>query len=182
MRRTMVLSLLALSTLLALTSLASAQVNVRAPFVRVDVGPGVAVRVPFVNLWIPRSYPYYPPPGSVLPPPTDQNPPASPVAPPVELAPPPKPIRQVDIPPPPQGTGPALTLEQFAKTFQPKPGAYDVEILNPQTNQPTRVRFTLPEGTPKNVQVRRDEIEFRYSLLRFVRIEFDKDGAKVISR
>jgi hypothetical protein len=32
------------------------------------------------------------------------------------------------------------------------------------------------------VNVRRDEIEFRYGVLRFVRIEFDKDGAQVISR
>jgi hypothetical protein len=75
-----------------------------------------------------------------------------------------------------------MTLDQFAKTFQAKGGSYDVDLINPVTNQPTKVRFTLPEGAPRNVHVRPNEIEFRYGVLRFVRIEFDKDGAQVVSR
>ena len=38
------------------------------------------------------------------------------------------------------------------------------------------------DGTPRRVMVRRNEIEFDYGLRRFVRIEFDQDGAQVISR
>ncbi|MFO0965013.1 MAG: hypothetical protein U0793_05410 [Gemmataceae bacterium] len=38
---------------------AQAQVWVRAPFVRVGVGPGVYVRAPFVNLYIPTGDRYY---------------------------------------------------------------------------------------------------------------------------
>jgi hypothetical protein len=44
------------------------------------------------------------------------------------------------------------------------------------------VRFSLPEGTPRRVVVRENEIEFRYGLRQFVRIQFDEDGALVTSR
>ena len=50
------------------------------------------------------------------------------------------------------------------------------------TNQPTTVRFCLPEGTPRRVIVKRDSIEFVYGLRQWVRIEFDRDGATVTSR
>ena len=187
MRRILMVSLLAVGSPLAVASEASAQVFVRAPFVRVEVGPGVAVRAPFVNLWVPSrtvyAYPppiYAPPAGYVFPP-QQGGQPNLPATPPIETGPLPKPIGEAN-PPPPTLTEKAPTLEQFVKSFQPKAGYYDVELLNPVTNQPTRVRFTLPEGTPKKVEVRQNEIEFRYGVFRFVRIEFDKDGAQVISR
>jgi hypothetical protein len=75
-----------------------------------------------------------------------------------------------------------LTIEQFAKSFQPKEGNYEVTLVNPVTNQPTTVRFTLPEGAPRRVNVSRNEIEFSYGLRRFVRIQFDRDGAEVVTR
>src|SRR5688500_396838 len=47
--------------LLAFAAVADAQVYVRAPFVRVGVGPGVYVRAPFVNLYVPSGPRYYDP-------------------------------------------------------------------------------------------------------------------------
>jgi len=157
---------------------AHAQVFVRAPFVRVQVGPGVWVRAPFVNFFIPSAAPVYPyPPRYVLPgAPAVDVPPQPGVVPNAPAAQDPK--LAIPAPPPQQ----PVSLDQFAKTFQAKPGSYEVDLINPVTNQPTKVRFSLPEGAPRNVFVRPNEIEFRYGLLRFVRIEFDKDGAQVVSR
>ena len=73
-------------------------------------------------------------------------------------------------------------LAEFAKSFQPKGGSYELMIQSPVTKEPTTVRFTLPEGTPKNVQVNGRSIEFQYGQRQFVRIEFDKEGALVTSR
>jgi len=97
-------------------------------------------------------------------------------------------------PPPPAGALPmprpllpgpeaasALTLEQFAGSFEPKPGNYEVTLRNPITGVPTLVRFTLPEGTPR-VLLRPREIEFDYGVGRFVRIHFDRGGATVSTR
>ena len=185
MKRSLAIIAFALGCWMAAESSAQAQVFVRAPFVRVQVGPGVGIRAPFVNLWLPSNPdPYYYPPGYVPPaPPAGAVPPAG-LGP--EVAPPPAlvaPKAGSDAPPPAAGQQvQALTLDQFAKTFQAKAGSYEVDLVNPVTNQPTRVRFALPEGTPKNVHVRPREIEFRYGVLRFVRIEFDRDGAQVVSR
>jgi hypothetical protein len=73
-------------------------------------------------------------------------------------------------------------METFAKQFQPRAGSYEVSMINPATGQPATVRFTLPEGMPKRVIVGRFHVEFFYGLRHFVRIEFDRDGAQVISR
>jgi hypothetical protein len=229
-------------TMLACTSAASAQVFVRAPFVRVQVGdPGVHVRAPFVNLNVPGNV-YYPPvygpvitqpPGYIelprstatlqlpAPPPntTYVNPPIINPAPqsnepaPLEILPTPRQANGPDLPPipqpkidpdllPPQPVNPpaqfqpappiqiqpapqqavqAMTIEDFARTFQPKAGQYEVTLINPLTREPNQVRFTLPDGTPR-VSVFRRDIEFRYPGRGFVRIEFDRDGAQVISR
>src|SRR6516164_4840067 len=69
-------------------STASAQVFVRAPFVRVQTGPGVWVRAPFVNLFVPPppAYYVYPPPGTFVPPPPTG---VAPTAPSPEVFPPP---------------------------------------------------------------------------------------------
>jgi hypothetical protein len=189
MRRHFFLAVLALGIGLGMASVAEAQVFVRAPFVRVQVGGGVYVRAPFVNLWFP------PPPAYVGPPPNAYVPAMpriveSPAPQPSEPQPQQQqqqqqqpPATPDNSPPQPSKGGPqAPTLEQFAQNFQPKAGNYDVTIINPVTNQPTQVRFSLPEGNPRRVHVRRNEIEFDYAIRHFVRIEFDRDGAMITSR
>jgi hypothetical protein len=94
---------------------------------------------------------------------------------------PPPPIKD-DAPPQPVQPVQATTLDDFAKTFKPKAGTYEVTMLNPVTKQPTPVRFILPEGTPRRVHLTRDSIEFVYGLRQWVRIEFDRDGVQVTAR
>src|SRR5437870_11700870 len=97
MKRILLLSTLALSAAALAASSASAQVFIRAPGVRVQVGPGVAVRAPFVSVWVPSSAPVYyytspsyvVPPGYATPPPTIQSPPPA-----IETGPAPKVIRE----------------------------------------------------------------------------------------
>jgi hypothetical protein len=99
-----------------------------------------------------------------------------------EPVPSPKLIPAPDAPPQPIQPIQVQSLEAFAKSFQAKPGSYEVPLLNPVTNQPAAVRFTLPDGTPRRVVVTRDSIEFIYSLRQWVRIEFERDGVRVTSR
>jgi hypothetical protein len=177
------MAVLAVLAGLGLASVAQAQLFVRAPFVRVRVdGPYWNVRAPFVNIGGPGYYynGYYGPPVYVVPPPRV----IVPAIPPAEFTPPPPtPAPNPDQEPPqPVQPNKVPTLEEFANSFKPKAGSYEVTLVNPVTKQPTPVRFTLPEGTPQRVQVRRHEIEFHYGLRHFVRIEFDRDGAQVISR
>ena len=183
---------------LVFTSDAAAQVYVRAPFVRVQVGgPGVYVRAPFVNLYVPPSPPvYFVAPRMIVAPPYFEGPMPAPLEngrQPRFPAPAPKPDAQKRMPPAdpdPDPEGPpvpatpqrSLTLEEFAKAFQPKAGSYEVTLLNPVTKQPTTVQFTLPEGTPRRVHVSRREIEFDYGPRRYVKIQFGQDGAEVLSR
>lgn len=206
MKRISIMSAATVTAILATAATASAQVFVRAPFVRVQVGgPGVYVRAPFVNLFVPGGPPpvYVVPESVVAPQPfvapapaqqaepiplPMQLPKGTPTAPqPKTPPPPPKPMpptEKLQDQAPPKATSPdrVLTIEQFAKSFQPKEGNYEVTLLNPVTNAPTTVRFTLPEGTPRRVNVLRNELEFSYGLRRFVRIQFDRDGAEVVAR
>jgi len=190
MRRTLILSAAVLAGWLGVVSASQAQVFVRAPFVRVGVGDGVSVRAPFVNLWIPPDGPtYYSPFGPRViymqpPPPPVVVQPMPPAAQPFPPAPQPLPKPPIvdDAPPQPVQPAQAMTLEAFSKSFKAKAGSYELTLLNPVTKQPTAVRFTLPEGTPKRVHVNRDSIEFVYSLRQWVRIEFDRDGVTVTTR
>jgi hypothetical protein len=181
MKRTFLLTTVAL---LSLAPAIQAQVYVRAPFVRVGVGNGVFVQAPYVNLYVPPTgpvvYPYGPP--IILAPPPGNGPFLPPQPQPIQPIQPVPPAKDDNAPPLPVQPIQAPTLEGFAKSFQAKAGSYDVTMINPVTGQPTVVRFTLPEGSPKRVIVRRYEIEFFYGLRHFVRIEFDRDGATVISR
>jgi hypothetical protein len=188
-------------------STAQAQVFVRAPFVRVQVGGGVYVRAPFVNLYLPGAPALVAPPGVMLPPlpfpqvvgsPAPQQPapqqfvPPQPTPqstePPQQQAPLPAPqkdpVPNSKMPPSPMKVSQteATTLEQFAKNFQPKAGNYDVNIVNPVNNKATNVKFTLPDGNPRRVHLRQNEIEFDYGIRHFVRIEFDNEGAMITSR
>lgn len=197
MKRALILGAAVVFGWLACVSVSEAQVFVRAPFVRVYAGDGVAVRAPFVNLYIPGDGPvvygprviYMPPPVVVVQPSAPVAQPATPGVvpplPPAQPAFPPAPQPAPDAknaPPQPLQAVQAPTLDAFSKTFQAKAGSYDVTLINPVTNQPTPVRFTLPEGTPRRVVVTRDSIEWIYALRQWVRIEFDRKGATVISR
>jgi hypothetical protein len=187
MKRTMTLSAVVFAWL-GVVAASEAQVFVRAPFVRVGVGDGVYVRAPFVNLYVPGDGPvYYAPFGPRViyvqqPPPTlvQPMPPAQQFFPP-QPQPVPKP-QPDNAPPQPLQPAQVPTHDSFAKSFQAKAGSYEVTILNPVSKQPTTVRFTLPEGTPRRVVTTRDSIEFIYSLRQWVRIEFDRDGVTVTSR
>jgi hypothetical protein len=189
MKRTLILSAAVLISWLGFVSASQAQVFVRAPFVRVWVGDGVGVRAPFVNLYVPHSGPVYGPiygPRVIyVPPPiVVQSQPAvvQPMPPATEPVPAPQPPPASNAPPQPIQPVQVLSLEAFAKSFQPKAGSYEVTLLNPVTNQPATVRFTLPEGTPRRVVVTRDSLEFIYSLRQWVRIEFERDSVRVTSR
>lgn len=169
MLRSSILALTAVLGLLAGASFARADVSVRVPFVNVEVGgPGVYVRAPFVRIFVPSNRPvYYVPPhqpaiiGEPLPAPRE--------------------LREEVAPKDPQPAQ-AMSLVDFARTFQATAGSHEVTLINPVTKEPTAVRFTLPEGTPRRVRVGQNDIEFNYGVRRFVRVEFDNDGAQVITR
>jgi hypothetical protein len=189
MKRTLILTGLILAGWLGLDSVSQAQVFIRAPLVRVWVGDGVGVRAPFVNVYVPPSGPVYGPRVIYMPAPVvvqgqpavvQPAPPASDTVP----VPAPKPLPPSPSNAPPQPIQPVQvqSIDAFAKSFQPKAGSYEVTLLNPVTNQPTTVRFTLPEGTPRRVIITRDSLEFIYGLRQWVRIEFERDGVRVTSR
>lgn len=125
------------------------------------------------------------PSASTTPPPPEVHyyvpPPATPAE--VETPPPPreKALPKSVAPPVPDASG-AVRVEDFVKTFKPRAGSYELDLVNPVTGRPTNVRFALPEGTPRSVDHRDNVIEFRYGPSQFVRIEFDKEGALVTSR
>jgi hypothetical protein len=175
---------LALTAVLLGADLASAQVRVRAPFVRVEINGGVHVRAPFVNLYVPGGPPVYVMPPAATPPAAVFVPPApAPIddSPAPDKTKPLPPVAERDAPPPAVKTQ-HLSVEDFVKSFKPKAGNYEVELVNPVTGQPTPVRFTLPEGEPRRIHVSRREIEFDYGPRRYVKIQFDSDGALVIWR
>src|SRR4051812_34764471 len=159
---------------------APAQVVVRVPFVRVESGGpygGTYVRAPFVRIFSPGPPPvYYGTPPIVVPPYGPMLGPGVQISPPTLSASPPQPglpapstqePPQADPPPPrpsPENLGPAenfppapsksasvLSFDQFVKSFQPKAGSYEITVLNPLTQQPATVRFSLPPGTPERV-------------------------------
>jgi hypothetical protein len=70
------------------------------------------------------------------------------------------------VPPPP----PAISLEDFARSFVPMPGNYEVVLLHPTKCCPVKVCFTLPPGCPK-VHVTKRQIDFDYGK-HSVRIRF----------
>ncbi len=83
---------------------------------------------------------------------------------------------------PPAGAGVAPTVEEFARSFQAKPGVHDVTIRNPATGEPNKVHFVLPDDTVRRVVFDHTSIEFDYGLLRFVRIDFETKGPVVSAR
>jgi len=188
MIRTSVTSVVAVLGIVLAAMPVGAQVYVRVPFVQVETGNGVYVRAPFVRVWVPRSY-VVPPPATIQVVPAQPAPPIFVPNPPTVIVPqqpvPPQPLVE------PTNIAPAApqplqtrypTVQEFANSFQPRAGQYNVTIVNPLTGQPVAVQFSLPEGSPRRVIVDNDEIEFRYSLRQFVRIEFTRNGVVVTNR
>jgi hypothetical protein len=70
---------------------------------------------------------------------------------------------------------PALTVEQFAASFVPAEGEYEVTLIHPHTCQPVTICFSLPCGCPRKTKVNRHEIEWDYGKEE-VEIRFKKDG------
>jgi hypothetical protein len=160
-----------------------ADVFVRLPLVGVYVGPpGTFVRVPFVRVEVPNGVPAVPVQQIPLPPPPVPVPPAPVVVqpPPVVVQPPP--VVVPPTPPPAVAVRP-LTLNEFAASFKPAPGTYTTVLLNPITNNPVKVMFSLPPGNPR-IRVFPRRLEFDYGSRRqSVEIRFDrKDRVHVQSR
>jgi hypothetical protein len=131
---------------------ARAQVAVQTPWTSVLVNPPAQPRILVQSPWFSvgvgqRPVQTLP---AVPPPPADQVY--------VPGAPPPVPI------PIPVATAAARvpTLNEFAATFQPRPGHFVVDVEHPVTGRPVRVSFTLPEGSLKRVVVHRRELDFEY--------------------
>ncbi len=53
------------------------------------------------------------------------------------------------------------SLEEFAATFRPAPGTYEVTILHSRTCCPVTICFTLPPGCPK-VCLHKHQLDFEY--------------------
>jgi hypothetical protein len=166
--------LLAVGVGLSVVGPAAADVNVNAPFVHVQVGGGVHIRAPFVNLYLPSA-----PRRMMVPAETVGNTRIVPevvvpegVTPPVVVLP-----DERSAPPVPQVLpARAPTLTEFAAGFAARPGNYEVWLQHPVTCCPVKVCFTL-KGCPRRVVVHRQEIVFRYGLCDTVRLEFCTNGS-----
>jgi hypothetical protein len=171
-------SLVALTSLLLWVSSAPAQVYVRAPFVSVWVGPpgspgGVYVRAPFVSVHVDRR-----PPMVVMPaqPPAQAPVPANPDD--GTLLPPPRLLTPGTAPQ--DGSVRVPSVEEFAASFRPVPGSYEVAMIHPLTGTPVTVQFTLPPGRTPKISVHRRELEFDYGE-RDVSIRFQRGGKVKVS-
>jgi hypothetical protein len=178
MRNALRFWLLALAALAGAAAPARADVDIHVPFVAVHVGGGVFVRAPFVRVQAPRPVVIVPGPGPTVAPPTDVLPPPARFGDPIPV-PLPKPGQtDYSVPVPlPSGVAPRLlTHREFAETFRPAPGNYDVTLLHPVTNKPVQVTFTLPEGEARKVRSFPRQINFDYGGRRDVSIRFLADG------
>lgn len=140
-----------LSCLLLATVPANAQTFIKAPFVRVyDGGPNgpVFVKAPFVTVDVPPSpagiylVPAYVPP----PPPVYVFPPQPPTV--VVPAPPPPPVIVTPAPVVVVPKKALLNHHEFARTFVPAAGKYDVTLIHPGNHAAVPVTFVLPPGHP----------------------------------
>jgi hypothetical protein len=95
------------------------------------------------------------------------------------------PAQSFDLLPPPTpmpALAPApvrpVTIGEFAATFRPAPGNYEVVFVHPVTCCPVKVCFTLPCGCPK-VKISKRMIVFDYGRHHVVRIRFKLLGGGV---
>ena len=101
------------------------------------------------------------PPSSALP-----APPAAPT-----LVPPPASVPAVPVR--------YLTHREFAATFQPLPGNYEVMMIHPFTRRPVKVCFSLPPGRICEVDADRSELRFDYGKWE-LEVHFKRDGRVVL--
>jgi hypothetical protein len=113
-------------------------------------------------------------PGGVAVVPAPVPPPPHPPAPipvvPLPAAPLPAPTQVVPVPRP--AIAAPVLPQEFAKSFQPVPGAYDIAFVHPRSHQPVTVSFVLPPGNPRVYYVPtslvfdygRHEIEIRFQI------------------
>lgn len=148
---------LSIAALVASAGTAEACIEIRVPFVSVRVGCGVDVCAPFARVSVGR--PALGPPPPVLA--------AQPAGEPEKLHAP----RPADGSPVIQ----AIRHGDFARSFKPAAGTYEVDFVHPYTCCPVRVCFTLPHGCPKRVSCDRNELKFDYGRCE-VEIEFKRDG------
>ena len=69
------------------------------------------------------------------------------------------------VPAPPPAIVPVrpLTVNEFAASFQPLPGRYEVLLIHPKTGCPVKVCFTLKPGCIRKVRATSHKIEFVYA-------------------
>jgi hypothetical protein len=149
-------------------------VSIQTPWVGVDVGPVVRVQTPWFGVAVART-PRMPAQPAVYQPrevvPEVVLPPG--VRPPEVVLP-----RQDLTPLPPQQPQlvRAPTLREFADSFTPRPGNYEVVVTHPCTGCPVKVCFTL-KGCPKRLRVNSDEIVFIYGLCDRTHVKFCRNGS-----
>ncbi len=71
----------------------------------------------------------------------------------------------------------ALTVPEFARSFQAVPGQarYEVVLVHPCTGRPVKVCFSLP-GCTRRVKCGKCSVVFRYGLCKTVVLSFERDG------
>jgi hypothetical protein len=112
-----------------------------------------------------QDYGSYGPPPTVAPPAVSLAPglPAGPQVVPVLPAPALLPVRP-------------LTVSEFAASFRPLPGRYEVLLIHPKTGCPVKVCFTLKPGCIRTVRVNSHKIDFVYARQCDVVIRFLHSG------
>jgi hypothetical protein len=167
MRPFIVAGLLAVASVTAFAGSTRAGFFLRAPFVTVHIDRGVYVGAGPVQVQVPGRAATVPSelPGVVV------SEPAPAV--PVDQLPAPTPL--------PSPAVKAMTVEQFAESFKPQGGKYEVLLIHPKSGCPVKVCFALPPGCPTKVRWTKHVLEFDYGR-ESVRIRFYHNGdVKVIS-
>lgn len=169
---------------LALATPVRAQVVIQNRFVNIRVGGGQGTYVqvgnpaaPIVTVnapAAPRPMPTLEGPDGV---PLQIGPPAKPVPLPDRDTPaPPQPKDELPRPKPDGGTIRAMTPHEFACTFKPECGSYEVVLIHPCTGCPVRVCFTL-RPCCRGVIDHGNRLEFDYGcFLKDTVIRFNRNG------
>jgi hypothetical protein len=164
MRKFIVASLVAGAVLAGFAAPSRAGFFLRVPFVTVHIDRGVYVGAGPVQVQVPGR-PATVPSGVIVSEPV-------PVV-PVDQLPQPTPLPGSAVKP--------MTVEQFAESFKPQGGKYEVVLVHPKSGCPVKVCFELPSGCPSKVRWTKHVLEFDYGRAS-VRIRFYHNGdVKVLS-
>lgn len=164
MRKFIIASLVASAALAGCAAPSRAGFFLRVPFVTVHIDRGVYVGAGPVHVQVPGNPAALPsgPSGVIV----SQPVPAFPA----DNLPPPTPV-----PNPAPAVVPAITVEQFAQSFKPQGGKYEVVLVHPKSGCPVKVCFELPPGCPSKVRCTKHVLEYDYGRAS-VRIRFYHDG------